>query len=563
MSIDQKKGPLTADDFLELWRSAVDETYSEPLEAAGEGEGFEAYTQLFAQFERVSKAVERTFQSLFIRPHSSATDFQATGGGRAQVRLWISRSGLIEQPFVLPKGTMVEELATDWGENGGVEVLTGRRYVLEETCAIAPGDTGPMRVGASAERFGVGYMNPLPGTIKFIVQPGSLFVNDGATVEDRPLTTYETAPLLPSHALVSAANEADVFIPAHVGQTLFFSSGSNAGKFARIIDYLPADLSDPSNPVGGRVRLAYTVFLEAKSGHFSSDKFYSGEPVTLYNIGGDVIGNGIFLAAHIVGKTLPSSRCRVLFDLISLKAGETIYSVVGDQSGEYAEPDTINIPDFIDEVGTASWQIIDFATGFQATVTNNESPVFGFSPMLDTLGEERGVARASGESDSSYASRIYSVRDVVTPNAIRRAANRALVEQEVTGCYREVGSSKFTGFYFDHDAYDYDFTVRPADRFKLVLDEIEMRGFFLMGVPSFGYGEFGFPYDGKESEPGADPFPFTNAYDTEPSSEFARAYDGFPLYEASIYSPVWRALSDVVAGGVGFDLYREDIGCTP
>jgi len=60
-------GPLKIEQLIELWKSTVDPSYAESLITAGEGEGFEVYTQAFAMLARVSEAIERTRQSLFIR----------------------------------------------------------------------------------------------------------------------------------------------------------------------------------------------------------------------------------------------------------------------------------------------------------------------------------------------------------------------------------------------------------------------------------------------------------------------------------------------------------------
>lgn len=87
-----------------------------------------------------------------------------------------------------------------------------------------------------------------------------------------------------------------------------------------------------------------------------------------------------------------------------------------------------------------------------------------------------------------------------------------------------------------------------ARRFRTYFDYTEFRGFFLVGVPRLGAGEFGFAYDAGPS----------NAYDVSP---FLAFYDGFPVQAALLYKRVHQAISEVKAGGVGFDLYLEEIGC--
>lgn len=91
--------------------------------------------------------------------------------------------------------------------------------------------------------------------------------------------------------------------------------------------------------------------------------------------------------------------------------------------------------------------------------------------------------------------------------------------------------------------------LRVQDRFKLNLDYTEFRAFFMVGVPPSDLGEFGIPFDA--------PHPY-NAFDAAPYLTFA---DGFPLTAAVLYRNTWQAIDRARAGGVGFDLYQESIGC--
>jgi len=85
-------------------------------------------------------------------------------------------------------------------------------------------------------------------------------------------------------------------------------------------------------------------------------------------------------------------------------------------------------------------------------------------------------------------------------------------------------------------------------RFRVVLSYDQFRAFFLVGVPRFGFGEFGFPYDvGTHS-----------AYDAAPYLVF---FDGYAVTAAAFYQRIWQAIESVKAAGVGFELYIEDIAC--
>jgi len=87
-----------------------------------------------------------------------------------------------------------------------------------------------------------------------------------------------------------------------------------------------------------------------------------------------------------------------------------------------------------------------------------------------------------------------------------------------------------------------------ARRFRYLLDYIQFRAFFIVGVPRLGDGEFGFAYDAGAH----------NAYDAAP---FAAFYDGDAVTAAALYRNVWQAVELVRAGGVSWQLEIEDIGC--
>lgn len=547
-----KVGPLNADEIRELWKGAVDESYSEPLELAGEGEGFEAFTQFFSALERVSQAIDRTFQSLYIKPHSSQSDAPAAGGVAATVTLMLSRTRRVHEPIVLVAGTLVEEKQTDWGKEGGVEVLTGRRYALTETFVFHPGDIGPFPVPARAERFGYGYNNPLPGSIRQLVQPGAGLENNRADVTGFTPLLLEESPPEPMHVRVDAENQPDVFIPEHIGQTVLFVAGANVGRIGRVYEYGPPDLSDPDNLGGGTVKITRTTSLESNGVGTHTGTFVAGEKVTLRT--GSTVGPIVGYAILRGARESATNLLRVTLDMISATGAAPAF-VVGMKSGATAQITIVAhaSPAFVDETDAAAWRVLDWADDYGLVATNTAKPTGGRVAMLDTLGEERDVFRATGEGDESYRKRIFAVADNITPNALRRAANRVLAPRGSSGCLREVGTIKFQGFYWDVDAFDYDFVVRPADRFKLLLDDLEFRAFYLMGVPRYGDGEFGFAFDGTS----ADPFDLKSAWDAE------GFLDGFPAKNIETYGAIWRALTDATAGGVGFDLYLEEIGCTP
>jgi hypothetical protein len=451
-------GPLTVADLQAIWEGVVDESYSRAFEDAGEGNGFEAYTQAWAQMGRVSTAVDLTTQSMYILPWSGQTADPASGPKLATVTLTLSRTGLLQLPLVLSAGTLVEEQQTDWGPNGGVPVLTGRRYALATDLTFEPGQQGPLDVPATAERPGWGYNNPMPGTLVVVDQPGTNFGNVDATVRGANYPGGPVAPGIVWQVLVDALDQADAFIPDHVGQYLLFEAGANAGRIGRIVSYLPPDLS-LSPPTGGTVRLELVQSVRSFATHYTGT-FAEDELLTLKN-GAAVTGYGRLIDAQVLGADLYLTFTR--------QSGLAVTTVVGQFSGASATIDFVELTlDFALETFDATWRILDWATDWGLVVTNKLAPTGGRAGMLDALGKERDIYRSPNETDDAYRLRVAAVADVVSPNAIMRTLNRTI--PGVPWCFREVGQRAYPGFFFDYtggssavpsaapNAYDMDFT---------------------------------------------------------------------------------------------------------
>lgn len=191
---------------------------------------------------------------------------------------------------------------------------------------------------------------------------------------------------------------------------------------------------------------------------------------------------------------------------------------------------------------------------------------------LDLIGEDLELPRLSGEGDDEYRQRIRDTPDTVSPNAICRGIDKLVVPLGATCCLREVGTSLFPGFFYDagsstdapqdpkHNfAYDFDFDIRPEDRFKVYLDVCEFRGFFLVGLPKIIKDDFGIYYDGSNSDLVLRANPYDLSGSVTPSGN--GAYDGFTLLDATFYQAVYNTLVEKHAGGVGFDIYIEELGC--
>lgn len=517
-----KTGPLTHADLMEVWRSVTDPGYSGPLIEHGDGFGLEVPGQLAAQLARVSLAIDRTTQSLFILPWSGQTDEPASGERRSTVDVVVERGGGFETVITFQRGVRFAEVQIDMAEEpGGVEVETGRRYAVVESVTLGPGETVAV-VPCVAERPGRGYDNPQPGTIRRIVQPGAGAEGSGATV----------VPGSPSH-LLHAVPVSDVPVPDHVGAYLRFTTGANAGRLYRVVGYeRPQPTATP--PTGGTLVLAGAVVIQVAT---FVGTFVVGEEVEESGSG----ARGRFL--HATADRLVLERAVGTFT----GAGTTL---TGSASAAVATAEPTGLDSdggVVAEVGTAAWRVLDWVSDLGFTAANEENPTGGRLGTLDELGAERGLPRASGEGDDLYRERIATLADVVSPNAVRRAGNRVLAPIGESACLREVGSTLLPGHYLDRDFYDYNWVARPQDRFRFLLSYLEFRAFFMVGVPRLNLGEFGLSYD-------AGPY---IAYD----ATLANFFDGLPSASAALFRSVWQAIDKIRAGGVGFDLYVETVGC--
>lgn len=593
-----KKGPLSREELMAIWSSAVDTAYREPLEEAGDGAGLEVYSQAAEVFARVSKAIDVNTQALYILPHSGQSDEPANGDVKATVTLSIARTKLLEKTLVLTKGTfLVEEATTDATDAGGVDVLTGRQYILTEDLVIPAGEMGPYDVEAIAEGPGYGYNNPLPGTLKSPVQTGAFFTNDLATVV--AADTVGATQALPAKAQIKSENEADTFVPEHVGQYVVFLAGANLGKVGRIVHF-----AAPPDPVAGvgsivDVSLDYTVSASTFAGTFEV-----GELLTLPSGTGQVIGVHDHASVRKLVYRLLVGTAAIIGDVVTGQAsGATLTVNACFDEGLY-----------VAETDAAEWRVLGWAFDWGLAVTNEASPSGGKIGVLDEIGYERGLARASGEPDARYRQRVSTLADVVSPNALKRAMSRTL--GALPWKLREVSRVELPGFYFDEDAYDYDVVTvtgttvgtflfneevvledptfhsyvrgRAGDtaspmriirrdgkvpsgvmglrlrglssgarieslsavtlsastsnkRFNVWLDYVQFRAFFLAEVPRLALGEYGFAYDA----PGRFPYDLG-----------AGAYDGAPINNSPLYRAVYQALDEAHAGGVSFDLIQ-------
>lgn len=620
---------LSFDELLKLLFSAADPEYLRPFFEGDYNNGREAFEALVTVLQRVDEAIVRTTQAMYILPYSGQDAPPAMGGSAARLTLRFRRTARLEVPLVVVAGAVrFQEVERDWGKGGGVDVETGREYLLQQPVVMQPGETGPVDAPAICTRLGYGGANPQPGTIKRAVQPGAEAQNFGASVVvNASVSRLVMRPVAP------------VMVPEHVGQYVEMVGGANAGAVRRVVGY---EAPDAAVPHGGVALLANT-FCGRSLTSAPGGAFLLGEVVEQVDTAGPVtLGRGVVLGVSA------AAPWYVVIDVLEgafVPTAGTIGPITGTQSlATFTVEDVVQQGPLVPESGTAAWAVMPWSDVLGLQVENPaELPqVPGAYPMLDALGGERAVYRAPGEDDESYRQRVAQVADVVTPNAIRRTGNRIWAPYGGSVCLREVGQRGLPGLYCDtppgdpsdlsKHAYDLDglkmrgvkvgeffegervyqdnggilttarvtttiaaappgspvpapdplylevarirgprfvvgvpivgevsgatftpgavlYGLRPQDRFKVDLDYIEFRAFFLVGVPPSNLGEMGIPYD--------DPHPY-NAFDADPWLTFS---DGFPLTAAVLRRGTWQAVDRARAGGVGFDLYVEDQGC--
>lgn len=516
---------LNSDELLDLWKSVTDPGYHRPiLEKPDGGRAFiEAAIGIHAA---AAASVGATTQSLYLKAWSGQTAEPSHVAQLATGFLQVTRVPTDLFPASVPivfaqDQFFADHVGIDWSDSGPAEFLSGRRYFVTQSIALGPKALGPLLLPARAEKPGGSYNLPGPGTIRGLTQVGTGLSN----------VALATSSPAPGSNLLTLGAQPDVLTALQVGQYVRLSAPpSVAGQVRRLVAFTP-----PNSSLNGGVAAldAVGVFAAtAVAGAWRLD-----EEVVQASTGavGRVVSFGPYFAVEAVAGG-------------AFAAG----AVVGSYSGATATFTSVVRACELPVAASVAWTVLDWVLDVGLTVTNLEPFVGGRLPVLEELGEERDVPRAVAEPEASYRSRVVNADDVVSPNALQRVANRVLAPRGGRGCLREVGTSKLPGLFFDVPpdgnpahafAFDLDPVVRPADRWKVALSFADFRGFFLMGVPRFGLGDF-------------------SAYCDEAFCDVGSHFlDGFPVTDASMASAIFAGLSRAKLGGVGFALYAEADGC--
>ena len=464
-----QRGPITQAELFAVLESTTDPLYLAPFIERGYGSGLESLEAICNVLARVSAAIDRTAQAMFILPWSGQTNPPAAGASLATGTLNVTRTLRAELPLTLLAGVVLyEEVEVDWSREGGIPVLTTREYTLRNDFTFLPGEMGPVSLDIVSTTPGYGYANPLPDTIIRVAQPGSGFSNTRASVVQGATT-----------AGLVVAPEPDVVVPEHVGQYVEFTAGANAGQVRLAGGYVRAT----AGINGGSLSLL-PIFVVRDTSVGPSGTFIVGESVE-QSTAGVVTATGRLRAV-----TPGLGPWFMVIEYASgtfLETAGPVGNIIGVSSTAQFFVEVggiITDPFLVSEATTASWRVLDWTTGFGLTVTNPTSPLPGDLAMLDTLGAERKLPRAPGESDDSYRLRMAKVGDLISPNAISRVGNRVWSQYGITICLREVGHALFPGMFCEGDAGN---TASLAN-YSYDLDCIRMQGLATSGFP-FADGE--------------------------------------------------------------------------
>ena len=520
---------------------------------------------------------------------------------------------------------LFEEIEVDAGRLGGVLVHTGRQFILQSNSVFLPGETGPALATLVATRPNYGCGTIQAGKLRGIVQPGAGFQNVRASIDQTPsiarlVVQPDPDVVVPEHVgqyvqLVGGANEgavrriigydrADSTVPhggvaslsgTFVGRAL--GSGPTSpflvGEAIEQYDSLSGDMLARGVLLAVGNASPWYIVIETAEGEFQATGG-TVEPL----VGVTSLANFAVEDVCSSGKLTPETATaawRVLpWSEMGLAVQNTGYALPGtigilDALGEergiarspgeddesyrkrIAEIADVVSPNAIRRVGNRIWAPWQAEVCLREVggpklpgvycdgVPGDPSSLSRYAYDLDglLLGGAKTGTFFEGERVFQEVDGVLTVAHVTTTLAavavglpVPAPDPRVLEVANLRGPGFQLGLpivGEVSGASFLPTSLQYG--LRPEDRFKLDLDYTEFRAFFLVGVPPSPLGEFGIPYDA--------PHPY-NAYDSSPYLGFA---DGFPLTAAVLNRATWQGIARARAGGVGFDLYQEGIGC--
>lgn len=193
---------------------------------------------------------------------------------------------------------------------------------------------------------------------------------------------------------------------------------------------------------------------------------------------------------------------------------------------------------------------------FSCTVQSSTAMTGGVDGTLDAIGADRGMVRASGESDASYSARIASVADTVTPPAIQRIIDRTLEGTPAYGTLLETRDPDgLMGFVADFHPLDNGTPCESAENYggqgTVLLDENSYRAHFIVCLSNIVYGEYGMFWS-KPASPASLPSAFNL-----PAGVNSGAFNGASPGALHLVPGLWDAINAARAAGVSFDILKH------
>mgnify|MGYP006921309179 CR=1 FL=1 len=320
------------------------------------------------------------------------------------------------------------------------------------------------------------------------------------------------------------------------------------------------EFSRPDATAGAVRVLAGTLVATSKGGRTYrtlTDAVFGGSDVGPVGVAAEAIDYG--WQYNVKGRVITPSAITLPGEI------DTIVSM--------RQADAAGVADFIDATFTVA-QILDFAGGA--------------APMLDGLGEDRGVYRGPGESDETYRHRILSLPDTVSPGAFRRFLDGVFDYYELTYDFVEtwqrdyqtcfdypsdqVGTPTYlagplpANLVADKDLFVYDWPLLGALSVPISnrwLDSVEMRGAVIIGVPNLpALSDVGMAYDDtavtvadRTTQVGQvlgsrGTGAFDVPYQLPEYLGLQGGYDGFDLQKQGFYLSLLANLNAIKAAGV-------------
>lgn len=142
--------PFTAENYKDLWRRILPESYTEPIENEGDGQGFDVPALQAEIWERYENAANTSQQAYFLKPHSIQTGEEAKSARKATTTLKVSRAAPANGELTLPVGTRFDAEVTS---SLGQPYPLGR-FQLIDPLVIGDGVSGPLDALVEAEFVG-------------------------------------------------------------------------------------------------------------------------------------------------------------------------------------------------------------------------------------------------------------------------------------------------------------------------------------------------------------------------------------------------------------------------